>query len=121
MPPVVLVVPGRLDVRTGGSIYDRRIVEGLRQRGWFVEVLELDASFPYPTSASLAHADRALAAVRAGTIVIVDSLALGAMPDLITREASRLRIVALALTRELIVVLQAGVARGLRFGLLLII
>ena len=95
MPSVVLVVPGRLDARTGGSIYDRRIVEGLRQRGWFVEVLELDASFPYPTSAALAHADRALAAVAAGTIAIVDSLALGAIPDLITREALRLRIVAL--------------------------
>ena len=95
MPSVVLVVPGRLDARTGGSIYDRRIVEGLRQRGWFVEVLELDESFPFPTSAALAHVDRAFAAVRAGTIAIVDSLALGAMPDLVMREASRLPIVAL--------------------------
>ena len=95
MPPVVLVVPGRIDAHTGGSIYDRRIVEGLRHRGWFVDVLELDASFPYPTAASLEQADRALAAVRAGTIAIVDSLALGAIPDLIEREASRLRIVAL--------------------------
>jgi glycosyltransferase involved in cell wall biosynthesis len=95
MPTVVVVVPGRLDVRTGGSIYDRRIVEGLRQRGWCVEVLELDASFPYPTPAALAEAERAFAVVRTGTIVIVDGLALGAMPDLITREASRLRIVGL--------------------------
>ena len=95
MPPVVLVVPGRIGARTGGSIYDRRIVEGLRNRGWCVDVLELDASFPYPTAASLEQADRALAAVRAGTIAIVDSLALGAMPDLIGRESSRLRIVAL--------------------------
>ena len=28
------VVPGPLDQRTGGYIYDRRIVEGLRARGW---------------------------------------------------------------------------------------
>ena len=91
----MLVVPGRLDARTGGSIYDRRVVEGLRQRGWFVEVLELDESFPFPTDAALAHAGRAFAVIRAGTIAIVDSLALGAMPDLITREASRLRVVAL--------------------------
>jgi glycosyltransferase involved in cell wall biosynthesis len=95
MASVVLVVPGRLDARTGGSIYDRRIVEGLRQRGWGVEALELDASFPYPTSAAHAHADAALAAIAAGSIVVVDSLALGAMPDLITREAERVRIVAL--------------------------
>ena len=89
------MVPGRLDARTGGSIYDRRIVDGLRQRGWPVDVLELDASFPYPTAPALEQADRGLAAVPTGTIAIVDSLALGAMPDLITREAARLRIVAL--------------------------
>jgi glycosyltransferase involved in cell wall biosynthesis len=95
MASVVLVVPGRLDARTGGSIYDRRIVEGLRQRAWHVEVLELDASFPYPTAPARAQADAALAAIAAGSIVVVDSLALGAMPDLITREAERVCIVAL--------------------------
>ncbi len=95
MASVVLVVPGSLDARTGGTIYDRRIIEGLRKRGWHVEVLELDAGFPYPTAAVLARADTALAAIPAGAIVIVDSLALGAMPDLITREAGRVRIVAL--------------------------
>ena len=95
MRSIVLVVPGRLSARTGGYLYDRRIVEGLRRRGWGVDVLELDASFPYPTPAALEQAAHAFAAVRAGTIAIVDSLALGAMPDLITHQASRLRIVAL--------------------------
>src|ERR1700741_1902063 len=95
MRPVVLVVPGHLGERTGGYLYDRRIVEGLRRLGWAVDVLELDASFPYPTPAALDQAADAFAAVPAGTIAIVDSLALGAMPDLIVRHASRLRIVAL--------------------------
>ncbi|MDA1183551.1 MAG: glycosyltransferase family 4 protein [Acidobacteria bacterium] len=95
MAPVVLVVPGRIEARTGGTIYDRRIVHGLRDRGWHVDVLELDASFPYPTPVARAHADEALAGIAPGTIVIVDSLALGALPDLITREAGRVRIVAL--------------------------
>jgi glycosyltransferase involved in cell wall biosynthesis len=89
------VAPGRLEARTGGSIYNRRMVEGLRQRGWQVDVLELDPSFPYPTPAALEQAAGALAAVRAGTIAIIDSLAFGAMPDLVTREASRLRLVSL--------------------------
>jgi glycosyltransferase involved in cell wall biosynthesis len=95
MPSIVLVVPGPLEGRTGGYIYDRRIAEGLRRRGRRVDVLELDTSFPHPTPAALEHADRALAAVPDGTIAIVDSLALGAMADLITREASRLTVVAL--------------------------
>jgi glycosyltransferase involved in cell wall biosynthesis len=90
-----MVLPGRLDARTGGTIYDRRIVEGLRQRGWRTDILELDASFPYPTPASLADAGTRLAAIPKGSIVVVDSLALGAMPDLIIREADRVAVVAL--------------------------
>ena len=95
MRSVVFVVPGRLDTRTGGSLYDRRMTEGLRQRGWSVGVRELDESFPYPTPVALAHAARVLAEVRSGTLVLVDGLALGAMPAVIEHEASRLRIVAL--------------------------
>lgn len=95
MPSIVLAAPGPLEARTGGYLYNRRIAEGLRGLGWLVRVLELDPSFPHPTPAALEHADRALAAVGAGTIAIVDSLALGAMPELIAREASRLPVVAL--------------------------
>jgi glycosyltransferase involved in cell wall biosynthesis len=95
MTPIVLAAPGPLESRTGGYIYDRRMVEGLRRLGWQVDVLELDSSFPHPTPAALEHANRTLASVRAGTITIVDSLALGAMPEIITREASRLPVVAL--------------------------
>lgn len=95
MRSAVFVVPGRIDTLTGGYIYDRRMVEGLRERGWSVAVRELDESFPHPTAAALEHASRVIAAVRPGTIVIVDGLAFGAMPEVIEREASRVRIVAL--------------------------
>jgi hypothetical protein len=37
MRPIVLVVPGHLGERTGGYLYDRRIVAGLRGLGWAVE------------------------------------------------------------------------------------
>jgi glycosyltransferase involved in cell wall biosynthesis len=92
---VVFVVPGPLETRTGGSIYDRRMVEGLRQRGWPVDVLELPGAFPFPSPAARAHAAEALGTVRAGTITIVDGLALGAMPHVVTHHARRLRLVAL--------------------------
>ena len=130
MRPIVLVVPGHLGERTGGYLYDRRIVAGLRRLGWVVDVLELDASFPYPTPAALEHAANALAAVGAGTIAIVDSLALGAMPDLITREASRLRIVALVhlplaaacdLDRDTAARFEDGERRALRAAALVLV
>jgi glycosyltransferase involved in cell wall biosynthesis len=58
-------------------------------------MLELDRSFPCPTAAALGHADRVFAALEAGTITLVDSLALGAMPDIVARAAVHLPIVAL--------------------------
>jgi glycosyltransferase involved in cell wall biosynthesis len=95
MRSVVLVVPGQLETPTGGYIYDRRMAEGLRQHGWSVDVRALHASFPHPTPAALEHASRVLAGIGNGTCVLVDGLAFGAMPDVIEREASRLRIAAL--------------------------
>lgn len=89
------MAPGRLETLTGGYGYDRRMVAGLRDLGWRVEVRELDESFPRPTAAGLAHAARALASVPSNVPVLVDGLALGAMPHPLEVEASRLRVVAL--------------------------
>jgi glycosyltransferase involved in cell wall biosynthesis len=95
MRSIVLMIPGRLGTLTGGYIYDRRIVEGLRARGWAVDVRELDESFPDPTSAAYHHAARVFTELPDRAVVIVDGLAGGAMPGLIERETTRLRIVAL--------------------------
>jgi glycosyltransferase involved in cell wall biosynthesis len=95
MQHAVLVVPGSLDRRTGGYIYNRRVVERLRERGWSIDVVELDTSFPRPTPDAHDAARRAFAAIPSGTIVIVDSLALGALPDVLEHEHTRLGIVAL--------------------------
>lgn len=95
MPSAVFVVPGSINTRTGGSIYDRKMAGGLRRRGWDIIVVELEASFPQPTAAAVSGAAEALAAMAAGTLVIIDGLALSALPDLIEHEKARLRIVAL--------------------------
>ena len=92
---LVFIVPGRLETRTGGYEYDRRMVVGLRARGWSIDVQELDGSFPHPTPEALNQAARVLAAIPDRGTVVVDGLALGAMPAEAEREASRLRIVAL--------------------------
>jgi glycosyltransferase involved in cell wall biosynthesis len=95
MPSLTVIVPGPLAARTGGYEYDRRIVAGLRARGWRIDVQELDSSFPRPTVGALAQAARVLAAIPDHGTALVDGLALGAMPAEVEREASRLRIVAL--------------------------
>ena len=92
---VVFLVPGSIETPTGGYVYDRRVIEGLRRLGWTVELRQLDGSFPHPTSEALEHAAHVVAGVRDGGLVVVDGLAFGAMPDLVEREAWRLRFAAL--------------------------
>jgi glycosyltransferase involved in cell wall biosynthesis len=95
MSSVVFIVPGSLESLTGGYAYDRRMIQGLRERGWSVVVQELADSFPFPTPAARDHAVRVFAAIRDDTTVLVDGLALGVLPDEIEREAARLHVVAL--------------------------
>lgn len=95
MPSAAFVVPGSIDIRTGGSIYDRRMADGLRRRDWEITVVELAGEFPQPTAAAVTGAAEALAALPAGTLVVIDGLALSALPNLIELESGRLRIVAL--------------------------
>ena len=90
-----LIIPRGFEARTGGYIYDRRMVEQLRMRGWRVRVHELDPSFPLPSSTALQEAAATLARIPAGRPVLIDGLALGGMPAIAEREASRLRLIAL--------------------------
>lgn len=93
--PLVFVVPGDLGSLTGGYGYDRQMIAGLRQAGRAVEVVSLDAGFPWPDADVLARAGQQLAAIRNDALVVADGLAFGAMPGLAEQHAARLRWVAL--------------------------
>jgi glycosyltransferase involved in cell wall biosynthesis len=94
MPAAVYVVPGRLDRRTGGSIYNRRMVETLRGLGWTVTVLELAGAFPEPDVDARSAAAAAFATLTDGSLVLVDGLAFSALPDVAEAHGERLRLVA---------------------------
>lgn len=87
--------PGNLELRTGGYGYDREIVSGLRHRGWQVDLLPLGDGFPSPTPETLVEAEKRLSALEDGALLLIDGLAFGVMDAWATREAERLRIVAL--------------------------
>jgi glycosyltransferase involved in cell wall biosynthesis len=92
---VTVLLPGDLRKRSGGFGYDRRIVAGLRERGWRVDVHALSARFPQPDARALADAEKQVAALPDGSLVVVDGLAGGAMPEVMQRHRNRLRWVAL--------------------------
>jgi glycosyltransferase involved in cell wall biosynthesis len=95
LPRLYFALPGPLEQRTGGSIYDRKVIEALREDGWWVEVLEWPATFPFPNEDDRLEAAASLAAVPDNALVLIDGLALGTLPGLARREKDRLRLVAL--------------------------
>jgi glycosyltransferase involved in cell wall biosynthesis len=88
-------IPGPIDQRTGGMIYDRKVVEHLREDGWWVEVLEWPGSFPFPNEDDRLAVAASLAALPDNALVLVDGLALGVLPGLMRLETDRLRLAAL--------------------------
>ena len=79
---IVFAVPGDLSTATGGYTYDRRVIEELQSLGFAVTVVDLGGGFPRPSEATRRAALDKLAAVPAGTPIIVDGLALGVMPQI---------------------------------------
>ena len=109
------MVPGRIETRTGGYEYDRRMVAGLRALGWSAGIREIGGEFLCPSAGALTAAAGVLAALPDGALVVIDGLALGSMPEQIERESNRLRIVALVhlpLASE--IGLDAATAAGVR-------
>lgn len=89
------LVPGDWHSLTGGYLYDRHIVAGLRDRGWTVAVASPGDGFPWPDSATRQQACEVVQALPDGALVVADGLAFGVLPELARAHAERLRWVAL--------------------------
>jgi glycosyltransferase involved in cell wall biosynthesis len=77
--PAAFAVPGELTTLTGGYIYDRRMLEGLRDLGHDVAHVELGDSFPDPSDSHMSEALALLAEIEPERAVIIDGLAYGAL------------------------------------------
>jgi glycosyltransferase involved in cell wall biosynthesis len=103
------VIPGSLDTPTGGYRYDRQVVAGLRAAGHRVDLLTLGESFPQPDAATLISSYRAVANLPAVPVVI-DGLALGALPDISRHLPAHTPLIALV---HHPLALESGLAPGL--------
>jgi len=88
-------LPGDPATRTGGYLYDRRILAELERLGRPLALCRLPDGFPLPDAATRAAAEGRLAALSDGALVVVDGLALGALPEAAEALAARATLVAL--------------------------
>ncbi|MCB4823199.1 glycosyltransferase family 4 protein [Roseicella aerolata] len=79
---LALFVPGPFATISGGYLYDRRIVEGLRGLGHAVQVVELAGRHPLPDEAAEEAARTALAALPEDVQPVIDGLGLPAFAPL---------------------------------------
>lgn len=80
MIAAALAFAGDLDTPTGGYGYDRQLIARLPDHGVTALPLGLGDGFPFPNPARAAAALDRLAATAPGTVLLVDGLALGALP-----------------------------------------
>ncbi|XKH60922.1 glycosyltransferase family 4 protein [Halomonas sediminis] len=95
MQRLTLVVAGDPGQRTGGYLYDARVVNELRAQGWQVSVQGLEGRFPDADAIAEHELDQALGSLPDQARVVLDGLAMGALPEVVARHARRLDITAL--------------------------
>ncbi len=80
MIPLGFCIPGDITLPTGGYKYDREVLARLAGCGIEVQHLTLPAAYPAPSEADLAATAVVLASLPCTTPLLIDGLALGAMP-----------------------------------------
>lgn len=80
MKHLAFAIPGDIETPTGGYAYDRRIIAGLRKLKWKVDHVAFGNGFPFPEMDVRNTAMQKLNALRVQGPIVVDGLALGALP-----------------------------------------
>lgn len=79
---IVFVAPAPWDAISGGFIYDRAVVAGLREAGHAVDVVTLGGTHPVADDVAHAAAASALAEMPADAAIVIDGLCLPAFAPL---------------------------------------
>jgi len=95
MTDLYFLLPGDPDSLTGGYLYDKRMVEGLRAAGRRVDLISLPGAYPLPDGAAREAARAVFAGIPDGAAVVIDGLAYGALPEIAQGQAARLCLIAL--------------------------
>ncbi|MDB5415758.1 MAG: glycosyltransferase family 1 protein [Rubritepida sp.] len=86
---IALLVPGPIDTVSGGYLYDRRLMDGLRTLGHSVRIVELAGRHPMPDAEAEASARDAFAGLGGNEVPVIDGLGLPAFAPLASEMAAR--------------------------------
>ncbi|MEO1189722.1 MAG: glycosyltransferase family 1 protein, partial [Pseudomonadota bacterium] len=78
----VFAIPGDLDTRTGGYIYEKQVLLSLRRMGRPVRLLRLSGGFPTPSPWQVEATGQTLSELVPDVPVIADGFLVGALPPM---------------------------------------
>lgn len=89
MTGFAFAIPGDIGLPTGGYAYDRRVIDESPRAGGRLTHVALPGGFPFPSPAELEASAQTLRALPPGQPVLIDGLALGALPAPLLRALDR--------------------------------
>ncbi len=92
---ILFVIPGDIDLPTGGYRYDRSIIREMQKSGHQVELMSLLGNYPLPSVEDLTNATQRLERLPQADIAVVDDLAAGAHPEFMKKLSEKMPAVAL--------------------------
>jgi len=92
---IAFVIPGDINLPTGGYRYNREIISNLRQDGLDINLVSHDGAYPFPSDEDLARAVSSIDEMAKADIAVVDGLLGGAVPDFMKKLSERMPVVAL--------------------------
>lgn len=80
------IIPGDINLPTGGYGYDRRVLALLPASGVDAQHVVLPDTYPFPSQTDLDASLKVMAALPSDMVLLIDGLALGAMPEQVVRQ-----------------------------------
>lgn len=83
------LIPGDLELPTGGYAYDRAVLRHVREAGLRAIQVNLPGAFPHPSEEDLEDCLAIIQGLPKGCLLLIDNLAYGAMPEAMIRQFER--------------------------------
>jgi glycosyltransferase involved in cell wall biosynthesis len=78
---ILFVIPGDINLPTGGYRYDKEIINAWKASGIDVELISLEGNYPFPSEQDKANALKAIEKFPDAKVAVVDGLLGGASPE----------------------------------------
>lgn len=92
---VLFIIPGDINLPTGGYRYDRNIINALQQSGFDVELISIKGNYPFPSKVEQQTAIEQIQTFPTADISVVDGLLGGTSPHFMEALSKQMPVAAL--------------------------